>query len=178
MSVRSPRRPRPDARAARRAGRRSGFSIVELLLTVAVAGLLIVVAAPRFRAFRESSAVRGARLELATAIEAARGAAIQRSRPARVRIRTDGVLVTVDTGAPAAAATGRFTVLGPLRFDTAFATTITPTVPGDTIIAYDSRGLASPRLGHVARYVIARGAHRDSVCVSNLGMILPRGCTP
>jgi hypothetical protein len=69
-------------------------------------------------------------------------------------------------------------VLGPLRFDTAFATTITPTVPGDTIIAYDSRGLASPRLGHVARDVIARGAHRDSVCVSNLGMILPRGCTP
>ncbi|MGZ8469558.1 MAG: pilus assembly FimT family protein [Gemmatirosa sp.] len=178
MSVPSPRRRGPDARAARRARRRPGFSMVELLLTIAVAGLMLVIAAPRARAFREASSVRGARQELATAIEAARGAAIQRSRPARVRIRTDGVLVTVDTGALGAAATGRFTVLGPLRLDTAFSVTVTPAVPGDTIVAYDSRGLASPRLGHVARYVIARGVHRDSVCVSNLGMILPRGCAP
>jgi Tfp pilus assembly protein FimT len=152
--------------------------MVELLLTLAVAGLMLVIAAPRARAFREASSVRGARQELATAIEAARAAALQRSRPARVSIATSGVLVTVDTGAPGAPATGRYTVLGPLRLDTAFAATVTAAVPGDTVITYDARGLASPRLGHVARYIVARGTHRDSVCVSNLGMILPRGCAP
>ncbi len=178
MSVPSRRRPRPVVRAVRRTRGRFGFSMVELLLTIAVAGLMLVIAAPRARAFREASSVRGARQELATAIEAARAAAMQRSRPARVRIATAGVLVTVDTGAPGAPSTGRYTVLGPLRLDSAFSATVTAAFPADSVIAYDARGLASPRIGHVARYVVARGAHRDSVCVTNLGMILPRGCAP
>ena len=99
-------------------------------------------------------------------------------RAARVRIRTDSLLVTVDTGAPGAAATGRFTVLGPLRLDSQFVVTVTPADAGDTVIAYDARGLANPRVGHVARFVVARGTRKDSVCVTNLGMILPRGCAP
>lgn len=186
MSAPHRRRSRPAARASWRAARRArrrarpraGFSMIELLLTIAVAGIMLAIAGPRARAFREAAAVRGARQELATAIEAARGAAIQRSRPARVHVRTDSLLVTVDTGAPGAAATGRFTVLGPLRLDSQFVVTMTPADAGDTVISYDARGLANPRVGHVARFVVARGAHRDSVCVSHLGMILPRGCAP
>ena len=182
MSALPCRRPRPAVRppggARRRARRRAGFSMVELLLVIAVAGIMIAIAGPRFRAFREGASVRGARQELATAIEAARGAALQRSRTARVRIRTDSLLVTVDTGAVGAAATGRYTVLGPLRLDSSFIVTVTPADPADTIISYDARGLANPRIGHVARFIVRRGTRKDSVCVSNLGMILPRGCAP
>ena len=182
MSAHQCRRSRPAVRpprgAHRRARRRAGFSMVELLLTIAVAGIMIAIAGPRARAFREGASVRSARQELTTAIEAARGAAIQRSRTARVHIRTDSLLVTVDTGAPGGPATGRYRVLGPLRLDSSFVVTLTPAIAGDTVISYDSRGLANPRIGHVARFVITRGNRSDSVCVSNLGMILPRGCAP
>jgi type II secretory pathway pseudopilin PulG len=152
--------------------------MVELLLTIAVAGIMVAIAGPKARAFREGASVRSARQELATAIEAARAAAIQRSRPARVRIRTDSLLVTVDTGAPGGPATGRYTVLGPLRLDSAFSVTVAPALEGDSIISYDARGLANPRIGHVARFIVTRNDRKDSVCVSNLGMILPRGCKP
>ena len=173
------RPPRGAGRRARRPGRiRGGFSMVELLITIAVAGIMMAIAAPRARAFREGASVRGARQELATAIEAARGAAIQRGRTARVHLRTDSLLVTVDTGAPGAAASGRYRVLGPLRLDSAFTVTLTPADSRDTVIAFDARGLANPRPGHTVRLVVARGLRKDSVCVTNLGMILPRGCTP
>ena len=169
---------RPATRPPGGAARRAGFSMVEILLTIAVAGIMIAIAGPKARAFREGASVRGARQELATAIEAARGAAIQRGRTARVHLRTDSLLVTVDTGAPGAAATGRYRVLGPLRLDTAFNVTLTRADPADTVISYDSRGLANPRVGHTARFILTRGLRKDSVCVTNLGMILPRGCAP
>lgn len=157
---------------------RAGFSVAELLVVIAIAGVMVAMAAPRARAFRESAGVRGARQELATAIEAARGAAIQRGRPARVRVRADSLLVTVDTGAPGAATSGTYRVLGPLRLDSEYVVRLVSAVEGDSVITFDARGLANPRLDHVARYVLRRGAHRDSLCVSRLGMILPRGCTP
>lgn len=174
--------PRVRPVAARFPAGRAGFSMVELLLVIGMVGVLALIAGPRARAFRESASVRGARMELSAAIEAARSAAIQRGRPARVRIRTDSLLVTVDTGAPGAAATGTFRVLGPLRLDSEYVVTVTPAVEGDSVITFDSRGLANPRVGTPgtpgARYVIARGTRKDSVCVSRLGMILPRGCAP
>lgn len=178
MSALPCRRCRPAMRPPRGAARRAGFSMVELLITIAVAGIMIAIAGPKARAFREGASVRGARQELATAIEAARGAAIQRGRTARVHLRTDSLLVTVDTGAPGAAASGRYTVLGPLRLDSAFNVTMTPAIPGDTVISYDARGLANPRILHTARFIVARGLRKDSVCVTNFGMILPRGCAP
>ncbi|MDF1503411.1 type II secretion system protein [Roseisolibacter sp. H3M3-2] len=158
---------------------RAGFSMVEVLIVIGMVGVLVMIAGPRARAFREGASIRGARMELATAIEAARAAAIQRGRPARVRIRTDSIVVTVDTGAPGAAASGRYRVLGPLRLDSEYVVTVTAADVADSIITFDSRGLANPRLGaDGARYVIQRGVRKDSVCVSNLGMILPRECAP
>jgi hypothetical protein len=57
--------------------------------------------------------------------------------------------------------------------------TVTAADLADSVISFDARGLANPRLGaDGARWVIARGTRKDSVCVSNFGMILPRGCTP
>jgi type II secretory pathway pseudopilin PulG len=152
--------------------------MIELLLVIAMIGAVAAIAVPRMRTFRDSSAVRSARLELTAAIEAARAASIQRGRAARVRIRNDSVLVTVDTSAVGSATTLRYTVLGPKSLRAEHGVSITGVLPSDTGVAFESRGLASPRLDQTAIFVIRRGAMRDSVCVSRLGMLLPSGCTP
>ncbi len=157
---------------------RGGFTMVELLLVITMVGAVVAIAMPKLRGFRDTSAVRSARLELTTAIEAARAASIQRGRPARVRIMNDTILVTVDTAAVGAGAPGRYTVLGPKSLRGEHAVIVTGATASDTGIAFDSRGLASPRLTGTAVFVLVRNATRDSVCVSRLGMLLPARCTP
>ena len=157
---------------------RGGFTMVELLLVITMVGAVVAIAMPKMRSFRDTSAVRSARLELTAAIEAARAASIQRGRAARVRIRNDSVLVTVDTGAIGSANPSRYTVLGPKSLHAEHSVTVTGALPSDTGVAFDSRGLASPRLDQTAVFVLERGTTRDSVCVSRLGMLLPSRCTP
>ena len=157
---------------------RGGFTMVELLLVIAMVGAVVAIAMPKMRGFRDTSAVRSARLELTTAIEAARAASIQRGRPARVRIMNDTVLVTVDTSAAGGATASRYTVLGPKSLHREHAVSVTGRAASDTGVAFDSRGLASPRLAGTAVFVLERNGTRDSVCVSRLGMLLPSRCTP
>ena len=154
---------------------RAGFSLVELLVVCAVVGIAVLIAAPRARAIRHASAVRAARSELVVAVEAARSAAIQRGRPARFRLGPTGIVATVDT-APPGNASQWMVIYGPDRLDRQFDVTLSTAAPGDSVIDFDARGFASPRLGRVARLVVARPGFRDSVCVSSVGLIMRRGC--
>ena len=109
---------------------------------------------------------------------APRAASIQRGRAARVRIRNDTILVTVDTGAVGSVSPARYTVLGPKSLLGEHGVTVTGAAASDTGIAFDSRGLASPRLDQRAVFILRRSTVRDSVCVSRLGMLLPARCAP
>jgi prepilin-type N-terminal cleavage/methylation domain-containing protein len=157
---------------------RRGFSFAETMIVVAVAGILTMLAGPRIRSFREQSAVRAARQELTATIEAARASALQRGRTSRVFVSGDSAVAVVDTGPPGLAATGSKVVLAPPSFRRTYGVQVTLGNPGDTAVIYDGRGVASPRLGRVAKYIVALRTSRDSVCVSSLGNILPRGCAP
>lgn len=151
---------------------RAGFSLVELLTVFVLVAVLSMVVGPRLGAVRAGSAVRAARLELGAAVDAARAAAMQRGRPARVVVRGDRVTASVDTGAA-----GRMTLVD-VPLDAEYGVTTAFGTPADTLVAFDGRGLASPRLGRVARIVVRYPAPivRDSICVSSLGQLLPRGC--
>ena len=157
---------------------RAGFSLVELLITMVVAGVLLMVAGPRWRAYRDGAAVRAARLELIAAHEAARAGAVQRGQAGRLLLDGDSLRAVIDTGPPGAPPTGRMTVFGPVRLDALHEVTLTVANAADRAVVYDSRGLANPRLGRTAVYVVARGGFRDSVCVSSMGMVLTRTCAP
>jgi prepilin-type N-terminal cleavage/methylation domain-containing protein len=162
-------RPRPPAR---------GFTVVELLLTLVVIGAVAAIAGPRISAMRGGQAVRGARGEVVSTIEAARAAALQRGRPAWVVRRGNTLLAaTVDED-------GRSrVVVATADLWTLYNATLTTAVPADDSVTFDGRGLANPRITRAvpyARYVVsaAGGAFRDSVCVTTLGLILPPGCVP
>ena len=92
-------------------------------------------------------------------------------------MRGDSAFAAVDTGPPGLAATGSRTVLALPSLQREYGVRIQLGVPGDTLIAYDGRGLTNPRLNRIARYVLVGRWTRDSICVTSLGTILPRTCT-
>lgn len=82
--------------------RRHGFTLLELTLVTAIMGLMLAIAAPRFVALRDASAVRAAVGELGSAFSTARHEAITRraavailfhTMPASVEVRTEGRLI-------------------------------------------------------------------------------------
>lgn len=168
---------RPSGPAApRRPPSRPGFTFVEVLIAIAIAGILAMIVAPNTRAFRDRASVRAARQEIVATIDAARAAALQRGRTARFVVRGDSALAVVDTGPPGLAATGSRVVLAPESVRRQYGVSLRVRTDGDTLLAYDSRGLANPRLGRTARYIIVGRWATDSVCVTSLGTILPRRC--
>ena len=149
--------------------------MVELLICLVLAATLAGLAGPSFGAIRGGQAVRGARAEVVAVVEAARAAALQRGRMARVQVVGNTLTALVEDGS-----TAGFVVVSSSDLGREYQVRVLPGVPEDALFYFDGRGLASPRLGRTAKLVVeARaGGQRDSVCVSNLGLLLPPGCVP
>ena len=72
------------------AGGRRGFTLVELVVALAVLAIMLAVALPSFRALRERQQALAAFHSLTVALAQARMAAIQRGRPVTVCPSRDG----------------------------------------------------------------------------------------
>jgi prepilin-type N-terminal cleavage/methylation domain-containing protein len=68
-----------------------GYSLIELVTTLTVAGLLLALAVPRWSRFQDRVAVRQASWEVATFYQAARHAAIRRATRVRVELQRDSL---------------------------------------------------------------------------------------
>jgi type IV fimbrial biogenesis protein FimT len=81
-----------------------GFTLVELLVVVAIAALLAGLAAPAFRDLIENRRVDGAATELAADLQLARSEAVARHRAVRLSFHADasGSCYVVHTGAAGA----------------------------------------------------------------------------
>jgi prepilin-type N-terminal cleavage/methylation domain-containing protein len=75
---------------------RRGFTLLELLLALAVAGLLFGIALPRFGLFRDQLAVGEEAGRIAAAHRRARITAILESRPVVLTIGPDSLCIAVD----------------------------------------------------------------------------------
>lgn len=162
----------------RSAALRRGFTMVELLIVVIIVGLLAMLAGPKMTHYRDNTAVRSARQEVAAVIEAARAGAIQRGRSGKISVdvSTSTMRALVDTGAVFGATTGQYTIMATASFPQLYGVTLQIATAGDSSITFDPRGLASPRLGRVGRIRVVGRWSKDSVCVSSFGTILPRDC--
>jgi Tfp pilus assembly protein FimT len=155
--------------------------MAELFIVISIMAIMTLLAVPRIAKVRDRGGANSAAAEVGAAIESARAAAIQRGRRATVRFRGDSVLAVVDTGPPWLPSSGQMLVLRVANTKQAYGVELTVPANRDVLV-YDARGFANPRLVAAggstagATYVLARGAARDSVCLNDLGMILPRGC--
>lgn len=78
------------------AGRREGFTLVELMATVAVLAVVLGLALPSFRALSERMAAQTTLHALTVALASARMAAVQRGRPVSVCPSSDGARCRTD----------------------------------------------------------------------------------
>lgn len=93
----------PVARLARaptpgRPSRRRAFTLLETTVVLAIAGILLALAVPRFRELHDVSAVRGAMAELGGQFELARQTAVARRTAAAVVLDTAAGTVEVRSG--------------------------------------------------------------------------------
>ena len=153
------------------AKRRSGFSLVELMIVVIVMGIMVSMAMPALSRARSRAALSSATARFARTVGVARQAAILRGKRSHFKM-TDGVLwVTVDTGATAA---DSLVIVQPFRLDSTYGlAAITP--GGVTSIEFDPRGVSTQASQSVYRFVHPSGL-KDSLCVSKLGNSIRTVC--
>ncbi len=153
------------------AKRRSGFSLVELMIVVIVIGIMVSIAMPALSRARTQAALSSATARFARTVGVARQAAILRGRRSHFKM-TDGVVwVTVDTGATAA---DSLVIVQPFRLDSTYGlSAITPA--GVTSIEFDPRGVSTQASKSTFHFVHPKG-DKDSLCVSKLGNSIRTVC--
>lgn len=139
--------------------RRSGFSLVELMVVIAIAAILLIVAIPSFKAIINSSRLTSAANELVAAVQTARADAIRYNRRTEVCLSnnantatptcaadnatdTKGWLVFIDVDKDGTYTSGTDT---PLRVATVHPTVSilgSPNLSGTVKIIFRSDGMA------------------------------------
>jgi prepilin-type N-terminal cleavage/methylation domain-containing protein len=144
---------------------RSGFTLIELMVVIAMMAIMVAVATPRIRSLRDRSNLRAARDEVATAFALARSAAVQKGITANIKMRNDSVWVSTSTGQR----------ILPVRYlKDLYGATLNPAV-ADTFIEFDARGFAIGRATKT-EYPVSVGSLSATVCISKLGLVTKVGC--
>ena len=145
--------------------RRSGFTLVETLLVVVVAGVILAIGFPRMRDAKIRSDLRSARTTMASMYARARAAAVQTNRVSTMTINGNTVVVTVPR-VPVAGANTIDTVGAVQNLLTSYGATIAAT---NNALVVDTRGIGVN--GDQVTIRLSRDGYTDSVVVSRFGRI-------
>ena len=146
---------------------RRGFSLIEMLVVLVIAGITMAIAMPKFAGMRDRMSVRSAKQQFSSYLATARAAAIRQSQLGHFHANSntiwsnvnqpDGTSINVSKGVSLMNARG-------------VAVTLGGSAPSQDSIIFDSRGM-STNISAGRTYVFTRNGVKDSICVSKLGLI-------
>lgn len=150
---------------------RKAYTLAEVLITIAIIGILMGITLPRYGKIRDQGQMASAMTRFTRAVMAARQSAIQRGKPAYFKHDDSRIWVTLDT-------TGNNTdsviVTSAIDLSTQYNVRVTEPM-GLVSIAYDPRGVSTQATKQVFHFEHT-GGRRDSLCVSRLGNTIRESC--
>jgi prepilin-type N-terminal cleavage/methylation domain-containing protein len=151
---------------------RPGFTMLELIVVIAMIGILTAFAFPKVRAGKESADVRAAREAVASLASQARRTAIARGVPVTLGfVSTSNLDVKLDDGTRVA---GPVDVYGGWKVN---VTADDKTGAAVTGVRFDAHGLARIAANETRIFhLVSASGKRDSVCISGAGMIMRGTC--
>lgn len=123
---------------------RSGFSLMELMVTIAIIGILAAIATPNAIAWRNNAQYSAAVRDVKSAIEGTRMAAIKSNLSANVTFNNTNSFDTQNRGIVAGVAAPRAVVTHQL----APGITVNSNFPGNRLV-FNNRGMLNPPTGTV-----------------------------
>ncbi len=144
---------------------RRGFTLIEMLLVIVIAGLLMGVAIPTFLKFSDKSALRSAAVAVSSMHARAKVAAIQRGRTTRLKMSAaNNTMWVVSTNA---AGTGLDTIGKVENLNTRFGITFTTTRDS---LTFTPRGIGFETSG--TTIILLKGTKADTLTVTAAGRML------
>lgn len=144
--------------------RRDGFTLVELVMVIVVAGLILIIGVPRMNSAVVDSNIRGARNSVHNMLAQARAGATEYGRATAVRFNGNQAYVTVATGQ----LVNPLDTLGEVRnLNREFGVTVGASA---ALVSYDPRGFGLN--GGNVTLTFTRSGHADTLVVSSFGRVL------
>ena|SRR5688572_16384808 len=147
----------------------AGFTLAEILIVIAIIGIMTTISLPRLGKLRDKSELSGAMSRFTRGVMAARQAAIQRGKRSFFRHKNNQIWVIVDT-----TATDSVIVVSPTSLMDLYGVEVTDPA-GLASIGYDPRGVSMQPTQQIFRFK-HRSNITDSLCVSRLGNTIRARC--
>jgi prepilin-type N-terminal cleavage/methylation domain-containing protein len=151
---------------------RHGYSLAEVLIVIAIIGILATFTLPRLVKLRDQGQLVSATTRFTRAVMAARQSAIQRGKHSYFKHDNSQVWVIVDTTGTNA---DSVVVTATLNLSDLYGVTVvSPT--GVTSIEYDPRGVSAQATKQVFAFRHDGSGLVDSLCISKLGNTIRDRC--
>jgi prepilin-type N-terminal cleavage/methylation domain-containing protein len=143
---------------------RQGFTLAEILIVIAIMGIMMMLALPKMGNMNDRNQMRSAKDGIAARLSAARAAAIATGRQSKFYVEADSMRITTFNGS---VETAKGT---PISLKRQFGVSV---VSPNISIVFDGRGMTS-NSGSVIKF--SRNTLTDSLCISPIGLVNRHGC--
>jgi prepilin-type N-terminal cleavage/methylation domain-containing protein len=149
---------------------RRGFTLMELMIVLAVAGILLVTSWPRVRSILLQSNVKSARNAVISLYQQGRSQALQSGRETWIWFGQNSVWVTAKPRRTACSGTCTYDTIGTVRnLNQQYGVTITASP--DTFVKLNARGLGLTSNSGSEYVAIVRSAAADTIRINQLGRV-------